>query len=359
MLQSSGQALLSGRCKGWLSATGGKIGLLLLLATMATVLAGCPEPEPSPEILPRRDLLQKHNERAEQFVRLWSECRISVRMPREFDDKGRPVAESGRRSLPTVSGNFILRKPLNLYVEGRMLGSAQFGMHSNQSMYWLYVRPENTAWVGRHGGAGEGLMPIQPGQLLRALGIYEVGGRGLLVFRRDPEMDVLQVLRPYSAEESQRVSQDGFGPIYISEEIYLDRFKHLPAEVRLYDLLGEVLVHSRLQEYEAIPLYAQVELTEAQLAEDPFAEPEVDRSQKLGDIQVPHSLEFYLPQRDTTITLTLSNVDVSLELEPEAFDYVRPPVDNVIDVDAPTTGEPEEQQTGQPVARRQRGQESE
>lgn len=302
-----------------------------LLLSMIVLLTGCPKPQP--EILPRNQLLQQHNNRAEQFVRLWSECRISIRMPREFDDQGRPAPGTGYRT-ESIDGNFILRKPRDLYLEGRFFGSRQFGLHSNQAMYWLYIRPQDIEYVGRYGGPGIEQFPMRPDQLLRGLGIYTVGeGEQMLAFRRGDEMDVLQVLRTYTAADLQRISRDGFGPIYIAEEIYLDRFEHLPAQVRLYDLAGDILVQSNLSEYRKIAMHPQIELTDDQLMDDPFALPEVDRSTVLAEISVAHKIVFDLPSRGTTVTLTLKNVDISLELDDEVFRYQPSPVERRIDLD--------------------------
>ena len=222
----------------------GMVARLTVLISLTAMLTGCGngcKPAPEGEILHRRQLLEKHNARAEQFVRLWSKCRITVRMPREFDEQTGGPAPGTSYQSHSIDGNFILRKPRDLYLEGRVFGTSQFGLHSNSAMYWLYIKPANVEYVGRYGGAGLERFPIPPDQLLRGLGIYTVGsGQELLAFRRGDAMDILQIIRPYTQRDLQRVSQDGFGPVYIAEEIYLDRVRHLPAEVRLYDLVGDV-----------------------------------------------------------------------------------------------------------------------
>jgi hypothetical protein len=303
-----------------------------LLISTAALLTGCPPP-PEQRILPREELLTRHNERAGQLVHLWSECRITVRMPRDLDD-GRPRPGTGYQTH-TVDGNFILRKPRDLYLEGRVFGSPQFGLHSNEAMFWLYVRPTNTAYVGRYGGPGIREFPIPPDQILRGLGIYTVGeGDEVIVFRRGDERDVIQVLRTYTPADLRRISATRFAPFYIAEEIYLERFEHQPAEVRVYDLLGEVALRSTLTDYRPITIYGQIVPTEEQLLDDPFLLPQVDRTQVLGELPVAHRIVYHLPTPDVTVTLVLRNVDLSITPDPEAFLFRRPPVENVIDLDA-------------------------
>ena len=54
----------------------------------------------------------------------------------------------------------------------------------------------------------------------------------------------------------------------------------------------------------------------------------------LGEVQVAHRLVFRMPARGVTVTLTLSDVDLSLELEDEVFQRRPAPVERTIDLDA-------------------------
>jgi len=276
---------------------------LALLAALA-VLAGCkPVEPPVEETLPRATLVERYNARAETIKSLWSRCHVEARVPK-FDRQGRPI--KGRYEAWPADGNFILRKPRDLFLEGRFFSDPVFGLHSNSEMYWFWVKPEaSVEYHGRHDGPGAKRFPLRPDYLLDTLGVFPVT-TDLSAFRRGDQYDVIQVMdvdvaRPAPNKHPEQVAVR----LSVRQEIFLERVHHDPMEVRLYDGEGEVLVVSRLEDY-----------------------------REVEGVRVPTRLVYRFVPADATFTLTLKDISLSKPLKDAAFARRPAPVAHTRDLDA-------------------------
>lgn len=283
------------------------LGPLTLVGALA--LGGCPpvKPLPPPEILPSATLVTKYNARAEAIQKLWSKCHIEIRIP--TFESGKPTAEArvtGSKNY-ALDGNFILRKPRDLYLEGRTLlpPTPVFGLFSNSEKYWLWVKPDvSTEWSGRYDGPGSSKFFMRPDRLLEALGIFSLPSNAS--FRRDDTRDIFYIMTPGCTSSGGQAARS-----CISEEIYLSQSTHLPEEVRLYNGAGDPVIVTTLGDYK-----------------------EEDGQ------QVPHHIvaRFIEPsarRAESAVTLDLSNISLTKEVKPEAFEYRAADVDHRVDLDAP------------------------
>ncbi len=138
---------------------------------------------------------------------------------------------------------------------------------------------------------------------------------GRALFRRDDETDVIQFLAesPLLTDMSE-----GFSSLYVFQEIHLDRLKHDPLEVRLFNISGDPIVVSRLEDYK-----------------------EIDGQ------RIPMKLTFRFlrthPTRaETTVTLKLKRVSLTKEINPALFAYHAPPVERHEDLDSEEPGDEDE-----------------
>jgi hypothetical protein len=278
------------------------VGAALMAMGAVAALAGC-KPEVRPQVfLSRHEVLSQYNARAEAIRRLWSRCHIEVDMPK-FDDD----AVAGRQAY-SADGHFIFDKPQSLLLQGKApFVGAVFGLHSNDTEYWFWVKPQtSTEWKGRHDGPGRDRLVLRPDRLLEALGMFAVPTDGRAVFRRDADTDVIQVLAesPLPSE-----AQGGFSPLYVAQEVHLDRYEHDPISVRLLSPSGEPIVVSTLSDYR-----------------------EVD-GQRVPTTLVFRFLMFRPVRSETVITLKLKDATLTKELSAAAFAYRESPVETRIDVD--------------------------
>jgi hypothetical protein len=282
-----------------------------LVLVCALTLGGCPPPKPvvPPEILPRETLVTNYNTRAEAIQKLWSKCHIEIRIP--TFESGKPTAEArvtGSKSY-ALDGNFILRKPRDLYLEGRTLlpPTPVFGLFSNSEKYWLWVKPDvSTEWSGRYGGPGSTKFFMRPDRLLEALGLFPLLSDAAMTFRRDGSRDVFILLAP-GCTEAKGTARGSC----ISEEIYLSQTTHLPEEVRLYNDAGDPVIVSTLGDYT-----------------------EVDGQQVPRHI-VARFIEPSARRAESTVTLDLSSISLTKEIIKDAvFQYRAVDVDHRVDLDA-------------------------
>jgi hypothetical protein len=284
------------------------LGPLALAGAMA--LGGCPPPPPviPPEILPREKLVANYNTRAESIQKLWSKCHIEIRIP--TFESGKPQAEArvtGSKSY-ALDGNFILRKPRDLYLEGRTLlpPTPVFGLFSNSEKYWLWVKPDvSTEWAGNYGGPGSSKFFMRPDRLLEALGLFPLLADASLTFRREGSRDVFVLLAPGCTAANGQARGS-----CIAEEIYLSQTTHLPEEVRLYNGAGDPVIVSTLSDYG-----------------------EVDGRQVPRHI-VARFIEPSARRAESIVTLDLSNISLTKEIKDAAFQYRAADVDHRVDLDA-------------------------
>jgi hypothetical protein len=283
-----------------------------LVFVSAFVLGGCPPPPltilPPPEFLPSKTLVANYNTRADAIGKLWSKCHIEIRIP--TFESGKPQAEArvtGSKSY-ALDGNFILRKPRDLYLEGRTLlpPTPVFGLFSNSERYWLWVKPDvSTEWSGRYDGPGASKFFMRPDRLLQAMGLLPLPTDGPVLFCRNDTHDELIVIA-----KSPDASPEGLGHSYIAEEIYLNRSTHLPDEVRLYNDAGDPVIISTLSDYA-----------------------EVDGQQVPRRI-VARFIQPTGPRAESTVTLELSSISLTKEVKDAAFAYRPADVDHRVDLDA-------------------------
>ncbi|NIA20736.1 MAG: hypothetical protein GWP05_01940 [Anaerolineaceae bacterium] len=291
------------------------LGRLMLSGAMAACLvglAGCkPDLQPQ-EFLSRRDVLAIYNARAAAITRLWSKCRIEVRMPKFNADPADPRVTG--YDTYSADGHFVFTKPRNLFLQGKapFVGPV-FGLHSNDRDYWFWVKPKDSVeYRGRYGGPGQDKLFLRPDRLLEALGLFAVPADGRAMFRRDDEADVIQVL---AKSPPQNDLGQGFSSLYVAKEIHLDRFKHDPVEVRLLSPSGDPLVISQLEDY-----------------------------REIDGRRVPTRLTFRflfaVPARsEATVTLKLKRVSLTKEINPRLFVYNPSPVEHFVDLDAEDHGD--------------------
>ncbi len=281
-----------------------------LALSVAFVLGGCPQTPPvkPTEILPRETLAANYNARAEAIQKLWSKCHIEIRIP--TFESGQPTADArvtGSKSY-ALDGNFIFRKPHDLYLEGRTLlpPTPVFGLFSNSEKYWLWVKPDvSTEWSGSYGGPGASKFFMRPDRLLEALAVFPLPTDVAAGFRRDDSRDVFFLLCPGGTPAPGRP-----GGSCLAEEIYLNRGTHLPEEVRLYNAAGDPVIVSTLGDYT-----------------------EVDGQQVPRHI-VARFIEPSSRRAESTVTLELSNLSLTKEVKDAAFQYRAADVDRRVDLDA-------------------------
>lgn len=279
--------------------------VVLLTVVLAVACTGCPPPdaaEPLGEELPRDELLREFNARARRLDRLRTDCRITLRYPKT-DDRGESIPEKYEQH--GADGDLLFRKPRDLYLVGRVLGSELFGLHSNSGEYWFWIKPEvSTEYYGRYGGPAARGFALRPDRLLLALGIFELQRDDGAMFVRGDTFDRIYRFRALPG------AGDPAGPgvsHYVEEQIVLERVHHDPVEVRLYDPEGERLVVSELSDY-----------------------------REVEGVRVPHRIHLRFVPEDATMTLELKRGDVELpaELNDRIFAYREPPVDRHVDLDA-------------------------
>jgi hypothetical protein len=275
-----------------------RLGLVACLCL--TMLAGCNHDLPVTEILPRNQLIARHNTRAEAIGMIRAKCHIEARIAK-LDEQGKPI--DGKVDTYSLDGNLLLRKPRDLYLVGKAFSDPQFGLHSNAEMYWWWVKPgESVEYRGRYDGPAAKRLPIRPDYLIRGLGIHRLPD-DMWLFLRGREDDILQTL------DVDLVSLVASGRIrvspYVVQEIRLERVNHLPQEVRLYDSLGEPLVVTRLGKYK-----------------------EVDGQ------MVPTEIEYHFVPVDWTFKLSLKDISLTREIKDVVFQYRPKNFERSIDLDA-------------------------
>jgi len=286
--------------------------LAAVAAALGVALAGCNDQKKTPpdEILPRSQLVDRYNSRAEAIQTLKAKCHVEARMPR-MDARGRPV--EGKYDTWSLDGNLLLRKPRDLYLIGRALSEPMFGLHSNQDVYWFWVKPRaSVEYVGRYDGPGAEQFLIRPDYLLRTLGIFPVPA-DLWAFRRGDDLDVLQMMAVEVPDAPPGSRQQIKVMLYLVQEVYLERVHHDPVEVRLYDKRGERIVVSRLEGYQVV-----------------------------DGQRVPTRLTYHFVPADATFKLSLSKVSLTAEIKDAVFDHdtLTPSLENRIDLDAQQTQGP-------------------
>ncbi|MBS3733812.1 MAG: hypothetical protein KGY99_02690 [Phycisphaerae bacterium] len=155
----------------------------LLLAALATALAGCPRcPGTAVGV---EQLVAEHNANAAAVPRLWARVRMRVTLA---DRKGRTFGWGSASPLATPNGLLLLGKgadplgPHDFVLSGRELAGVELfriGSSTAQGIYycWYQLGDNAGAFWGRHeyaGAPGIEALPIDPNQLLAVLGICAV-----------------------------------------------------------------------------------------------------------------------------------------------------------------------------------------
>lgn len=303
-------APLACREPGAMADSGHAAWRLMCLAALAVlVLAGCNGKDngdgPILEKLPRGEVVYRYNRRARLIETLKAKAHVEARFPK-MDSDGRPI--EGQYDTWSLDGNLLLRKPRDLYLVGRAFTDPQFGLHSNDTMYWLWIKPEaSTEYRGAYGGPGAERFVMRPDYLLQSLAIYPLP-EDMWTFRRDDARDALVIIgidvpaMPESDPAAATVMP------WIRQETYLDHIEHDPREVRLYDKRGELLVVSTLNGYRAV-----------------------------SGVRLPTELEYRFIPADATFRLQLKDVELNEPIKDGVFDHdrVTPELQHVIDLDAP------------------------
>jgi hypothetical protein len=152
----------------------------------------------------------------------------------------------GRRVRYDLNGVLFYLAPGYVRFDLKKLGERQFLFGSNQQMYWVYSKTEDSYYCGRQ-GVPEDLpsdIPARPDQIADALGLSSVPGP-------DNAASVERVQRV--VEDYQQVLfiiRDDQGRLIIEKEYWLDRFPpQLIRRVVFRDADGIVEMTSFLNEY--------------------------------------------------------------------------------------------------------------
>jgi hypothetical protein len=163
--------------------------------------------------------------------------------------RGHVTDERGKRTNFDLSGGLLFIKPRYLYFDLRQLGQTVIRFGSNDTQYWLWIKPEiDTLWWGTYAaldGTASRRIPIPPDMLIESLGLDELPGSDAaadVVYRVDGDANQLLWTR-----------RDSNGAIMLTKEIWLDRRPpHLIRRVLSRDADGRVVFDAALDDYRLI-----------------------------------------------------------------------------------------------------------
>ena len=155
-------------------------------------------------------------------------------------------ADGNRRSYH-VDGVLFFLAPSYLRFDLKKFGDRQLLFGSNDDVYWVYTKEDDTYHCGEH-GAGDDLppgVPLRPYQIVDALGLTPVDDR-------EPEADSVDFVQRI-VEDYQQIlflEYDDSGRLVIEKEYWLDRYPpRLVRRVVFRDADGVIEMESRLDDY--------------------------------------------------------------------------------------------------------------
>lgn len=217
--------------------------LTFLLILMLGILAGCGGvmvPVPGP--LTRQEALSHYNANAEAIGAFNASITDWEVQFRDEDGKSKRHSDIGGRVFFVPSSVQDERDSFYLTASG-LLGEAML-VGSNDSEYWMYIKPKKHGWWGKYEHRGKecsGGMLIDPQVFLEFAGLSGLPS-GL-------PYPGYKVLAEENIIEYIDLAEDGFE---IKREIIIDRRTNLAKEIIAYAESGEVIMRSRLSKYRQV-----------------------------------------------------------------------------------------------------------
>ena len=143
--------------------------------------------------------------------------------------------ESRRQVNYNVDGTLFYLSPYYVRFDLKKLGDRQALFGANDQYYWAYTKEDNAYVCGRMDGSGGGAdVPLQPNQIVEALGLNPIPGSG--------------------AGAEMRVQPDYQQILFGGKEYWLDRrAPRLVRKVIFRNANGSVAMTSDLSDYRPVP----------------------------------------------------------------------------------------------------------
>lgn len=209
-----------------------------------SALVGCngaTTQQTAPERFTMVEAMDRLNTNNEQISHLWSIADTHV----EFVD------DDGNKRRFDLQGNLLFRRPGYLWLNGRLAGVEGLSLGTNDTWYWLAIKPEvSTVWYGRWERLNMGYtpqIPLRPDEVLTALGVA-------VVYIEDPDLigPLYHVTDDYH-ELLYAAADPDTGATAVIKVLSLDRRPpYLVREISLRDLDGFEKLHVRLDDYEPV-----------------------------------------------------------------------------------------------------------
>lgn len=204
--------------------------------------------------------------------------------------------DSGQRRQFMLEGPLVFLKPRSLYFDLRQFGSTAVRVGSNDTEYWLWIKPErDTLWWGEYDRLTRlppSAIPIRPDRLIEALGLSDLPATsdifGSPMYRVTDEWN--QVIF---------FAMDLTGQAVIEREYYLDRRPPFLARMIVFrNREGREVMIAHLDDYQP--------------------------ATNDGTVQMPGRIRVQWPLQESSMDMRVHRWENNVSIAPDAAAFRRP-----------------------------------